>query len=125
MKKNIWIICCAVALECLLFLLLVYIGKQYTMSPTLCIVAILVFETIIAIWFREETPAKSLKKAGSYFACTLLINLIVFFVHSKTGREMSYGHALYVITLFVFLFVGNIIGIAAALVFTYLKPRKH
>lgn len=128
MRKNVLTVCGALIVECLLFVFLVYLGKQYVMSATLCLLSILAFEIIIMFLFRDETKKNCIKKAGYYLACVFFVNLIVFFMYSKVSREMGYGHALYVITLFVFFFIGNIIGTTAAYIFTFLKPRvprKH
>ena len=102
MRKNVLTVCGALIVECLLFVFLVYLGKQYVMSATLCLLSILAFEIIIMFLFRDETKKNCIKKACYYLACVFFVNLIVFFMYPKVSREMGYGHALYVITLFEF-----------------------
>lgn len=128
MRKNILTVCYAMIVDFILFIFLVYIGKQYVMSATLCLLSILAFVIFITFLFRDETKRNCMKKAVIYFVCAFFVNLVIILVHSKVSREMGYGHALYVITLFVFFFIANLIGTSAAFVFTHLKPhtpRKH
>ena len=128
MRKDILTVCYAMIVDFILFIFLVYIGKQYVMSATLCLLSILAFVIFITFLFRDETKRNCMKKAVIYFVCAFFVNLVIILVHSKVSREMGYGHALYVITLFVFFFIANLIGTSAAFVFTHLKPhtpRKH
>lgn len=128
MRKNILTVCYAIIADFILFISLVYIGKQYVMSATLCLLSILAFEIFITFLFRDETKRNCIKKSVVYLVCAFFVNLVIIIVHSKVSREMGYGHALYVITLFIFFFIANLISTTAAFIFTHLKPhtpRKH